>query len=368
MASALDSRYIINGVPQELTPAQMLDAVCPDPVNAEPARDSIVDESFDPDISPIDLQQDKVEEYLSRVLDFRHTSHLSFSDCFTRGRIAGALIDCLWRKGSFKLGDLQLDAQWRWNSDHVGSPAAFYESVRATADYLDALGLPLGRYSFLDSEGGCEVEFRPGLSSDSAGDDIFDIPSRSDHPAMEEGRICPSTLLPDAASWLVYVPFDTSDYRLGGSTLAQSLGLAGGVSPQIADADYFIDCYEVVRELSEDGIILSAASVGDGGLLAAVKRLCSGSIGASVDISDIMKASGEKNPVRVLFAEVPGVVFQIRDIDFDYLDAELLLQDVAFYPLGHPDLSCPDVRVKASAKSGIQTILESLMQNAEGED
>lgn len=87
-----------------------------------------------------------------------------------------------------------------------------------------------------------------------------------------------------------------------------------------------------------------------------------------MDISDIMASAQEKNPVRVLFSEVPGAVIQIRDSDFDYLDAELLLQDVAFYPLGHPVAGGSGVRVKASAKTGIQRILESLMQNAEGED
>jgi len=58
----------------------------------------------------------------------------------------------------------------------------------------------------------------------------------------------------------------------------------------------------------------------------------------------------------------------IEEIDFDYLDAELLLQDVAFFPLGHPTAEPGRVKVKSSSRSGIQTILESLIQNAEGED
>ena len=67
---------------------------------------------------------------------------------------------------------------------------------------------------------------------------------------------------------------------------------------------------------------------------------------------------------------MPGVVIQIRDIDFDYIDAELLLQDVAFYPLGHPAANGGAVRVRSSAKTGIQNILESLVQRqgGEGED
>ena len=63
-----------------------------------------------------------------------------------------------------------------------------------------------------------------------------------------------------------------------------------------------------------------------------------------------------------------SISLQIRDSDFDYVDAELLLQDVVYFPLGHPDPSGHKVTVAASAKSRIQTILESLMLNAEGED
>jgi hypothetical protein len=91
-------------------------------------------------------------------------------------------------------------------------------------------------------------------------------------------------------------------------------------------------------------------------------------VGLGVDVSDVMRAYQEQDVLRILFGEVPGAVIQIQDADFDYLDAELLLQDVAFFPLGHPVPGSDEVRVKASAKSGIQTILESLMQNAEGED
>ena len=175
-------------------------------------------------------------------------------------------------------------------------------------------------------------------------------------------------MAPDPQSWVVYIPFDTSDFRLGGSLLSQTLGLGAGPCPQITDADYFMDCYEVVRELVEDGILLSGATVGEGGLLRTVRQMAADGVGLSVDVADVMRSYQEQDVLRILFGEVPGAVIQIHDADFDYLDAELLLQDVAFFPLGHPVPGSGEVRVKASAKSGIQTILESLMQNAEGED
>lgn len=92
--------------------------------------------------------------------------------------------------------------------------------------------------------------------------------------------------------------------------------------------------------------------------------------GAVLDISDIRRVCADADAVSLLFAEVPGVLIQIRDIDFDYMDAELLLQDVAFYPLGHPAANGGAVRVRSSAKTGIQNILDSLVQRqgGEGED
>ena len=93
-------------------------------------------------------------------------------------------------------------------------------------------------------------------------------------------------------------------------------------------------------------------------------------MGAVVDLSDVMKSAQEGNIVRVLCGEVPGALIQIRDIDFDYVDAELLLQDVAYFPLGRLQAGGCGLEVKSSAKSGIQKILEALIssQGAEGED
>ena len=91
-----------------------------------------------------------------------------------------------------------------------------------------------------------------------------------------------------------------------------------------------------------------------------------GTTGADVSIQDISKAYGEENPVRVLFGEVPGVIVQIADIDYDYVDAELILQDVVYYPIGHPAPGKPGVRL--TGKVEIPQILESLLNTLEGED
>lgn len=368
--SALHSSYVIDGIAREFTPAQLLDAVTAGtPATPEDCPDTIVDETLDPVGAGYEYDPGKVDAYLAGLSDVRKELPLAFAESYSKGRVAEALIDMLWLQGKFRLADLQLKASWKWNSDKVGTGAALYESVKASADYVDALGLKFASYSY-SSASDCDLSFKALLSSDDDGvEDVFvGQPYRSENPTISDRRACPSQIVDDPSSWLVYVPFETCDFRLGGSLLAQTLGFGGGAPPQVEDADYFIDCYEVIRELVEDGLLLSASTVRVGGLLKALNDMVVGDVGATIDISNIMKAYQEKNIVRILFSEIPGVIIQIRDIDFDYLDAELLLQDVAFFPLGHPNPDSRDIRVKASAKSGIQTILESLIQNAEGED
>ena len=370
--SALHAAYVIDGVQEEYTPAQLLDAV----TEAEgrhpftgPAEAREVDESLDPVFPGADFDPARVDAYLEAVLPARKRLPVADADAYTRIRVAAALIDALWRTGRFRLGDLRLDAAWRWDEAPVGARAAFYASVRAAADYVDALGIKFSGYRYARTSGPSELVLRARIARDADEEDYGFIsgPFRSEHPVLGARRSCSATLVPDPQSWLVYIPFDTADFRLGDSLLVQQTGLGGGPAPQITDADYFLDCYEVVRELVEDGILLSGATVGEGGLLRTVRQMAV-ACGVGLDLSDVMCAYQEQDPVRILFSEVPGAVVQIRDTDFDYLDAELLLQDVAFFPLGHPIPGESGIRIKASAKSGIQTILESLIRNAEGED
>ena len=73
--------------------------------------------------------------------------------------------------------------------------------------------------------------------------------------------------------------------------------------------------------------------------------------------------------VRALFAELPGVLVQFRDIDYDYVDSQLMLQDVAYFPLGHPDPSGQGLRVEKTSRNDVSGILASLLRQAtEGED
>lgn len=370
-SSALHSPYIIDGVRQSVTPVQILAGVSAYPIESSSDAElpPMVDETPDVDPAPVALDPRKVEKYLASMQKTAREIPMAFAGAYTRSRIACTLIDCIWKMGHFRIGDLCLDAQWRWNNLKLGNAAGFYRSVEAVGEMLDGLDIRLRNFDISVTDTPCEMRLGADVRTGDFEEDLIEQPFTTASPHIGAAGI-PGSFLPDEQSWIIYIPFDSSAYRLGGSLLAQALGINPPLEPQPIDTDYFIDCYEVVRELVEDGIVLSGATVGEGGLLSALKGMGSPRAGAVLDLSDLKRACSDTDLTSILFAEVPGVVIQIRDIDFDYIDAELLLQDVAFYPLGHPVMNGGAVRVKSSAKTGIQNILESLVQRqgGEGED
>lgn len=377
MVSVLFSDYIIDGVDQELTPAQLLGS-CMDgynPTKPTEEYEAVVDESVDRLLRPCITKSDNIESYLRdvTVLKNSHTAaKVIFTDFYTRQRIAVCLLDALWRKGHFKLGNIMLDIDWKWCSDHMGNLADFYNSVAAASDYMDALGIKLKSYTYTDVPGKTMISVKASVMKDGVSDKDSEEFSEglSSNLSLSTRRARPNHFQNDKSSWIVYVPFDNGKYQLGGSLLAESLGVSGEASPQLLDADYFIDCYEVVREMVEDGIILAGTTVGYGGLMYALQSMTDEGIGADIDLWELMHATGEQDIVRLLFAEVPGAIIQIADLDYDYIDAEFLLQDVAFYPLGHITDSHEGVRVAVSQASPVMNLLESVIRSrsSEGED
>jgi hypothetical protein len=260
--------------------------------------------------------------------------------------------------------------------------ASFYKSVEASSDYIFGLGVKMSDYLFIENDDRCSAKFFAWLPDDElttehdevfeipqeAGTTLFKAPFESSHPWIGHKRKCPATIKADPNSWIIYIPFDTCKFRLGGSLLAQSNGLNGGQEPHIADPDYFIDCYEVIRELTEDGIIKAGCTVGDGGLAVAAEKMCT-EAGLELDISGIKSSYNEPHDASILFGEVPGVLLQINESDFDYLDSQLILQDVAYYPVGRPVADFKGLRFAENSRRGIADILASLLDQAtEGED
>ena len=371
--SPLRRIYVIDGATQVLTPEMMLldcagkEIPAPTGEKTEP----VVDETVD--LAPGTFPDDGTppEHYLPAVLrqlDAPRQYPVHFPESYACSRIAGALLETLFRTGHFRLDDLAADLEWTWDSAPMGNMAAFYAAVRAACEYIDCLGIRLRKWSYTEAEHSA-LQVRTGLTAAEPGeDDEFAEEEAPGKLRFGRKRRCPDVLGANASDWIVYIPFDPCQPRLGGSVLAESVGAPSATAPDIGDGDYFIDCYEVVRELVEDGIIRCGVPVGPGGLMTALSALTREGTGADVDIALLRKSWDGVLPVRALYGEVPGVLVTIADIDFDYLDAELLLQDVVWFPLGHPTPGKPGIRIAPEGAPGIASILESLLNASEGED
>ena len=349
-SSAFSSRFIVDGVPQGPTPADMLLPL--EGLKPSVASDGeIIDESTDLAPSVYKFSAARIDDYLKAVSAFSdgRPMPVQFTDSLTKGSIAAALLDALWREGQFGLGDLSLSLSWHWDEAPVGNMAALYRSVEAAAEYIDALGIPVTGHEYVPEEGGCRFSAKAGGVPDG-------------------GRKCPSVAQGAPSDWVIYVPFDTCEFRLGGSRLSEAVSARSSVAPDISAAEYFSDCYELVRELVADGIVRSGVTVLEGGLLKALADLVPSGSGISADITGIMRAYDEF-PVRVLFSETPGVILTFRDSDFDYIDAEFILQDVAYYPLGHITPDKDGISVITLSQQPLSGILSSILEHhAEGED
>ena len=372
--SALYSHYIIDGLKCDMTPAELLDECMheSDGILELPEFDDIIDEPTEAPLSLFTPDSSKHEEYLEQTLAASSEERqfmMLYPEHFTRMQIAKTLLGRLWSEGHFRLGDLRLWAQWEWNTRHIGNMAAFYASAAAASEYIYGLGISLEDYVFIEGDEGSTAKFFAWLPEAEDEENIFKTsPYESTHPWISESRKCPATLANDPDSRIIYIPFDTCRFKLGGSLLAQENNDNGGKASDINDPDYFIDCYEVVRELTEDGIIMAGVTVADGGLLTAAARMCSEQ-GCDLDISRLSASYQEEDTTKVLFGEVPGVLIQISEDNYDYVDSQLILQDVAYFPVGHPSAEHTGVKVSKTEKNGIAGILASLLsQTSEGED
>lgn len=353
--SPLFSQYILDGEKMEETPFSALyDCLDGNGTVDTPQGpfEDIVDEYLDKKPTAFTYDKSRVDEYVGKILHTpfnKRAVDIDYPVSWTKAAINSLLLDCIFKDGHFSLQDILLMAKWDWNNSPAGNMAAFYDSTVSAGRYLFDLGIKLDRYFVEENRHECR----------------FLLETRN---RMSSRRKCPDTMTGSSTDWLLYIPFDNAKMTLGGSALSRIIGHGSGAELEMVDPDYFIDCYEIVRELIEDGIITAGVPVGRGGLATAAERF-RGRKGLRMDIKGIMSATGENDIVKILFSELPGVLVQIKDSDYDYVDSQLLLQDTAYFPIGHPGTDSNRLEVVSDPSNGISGILESLLNQAsEGED
>ncbi len=370
--SPLHSEYIIDGVHMETTPEYMIKECLPldspDKNTLSISKSPIVDESNTYIAQPATYDSDKLLDYLQECInnprseDYVSTLHPKSSS--TRAA-AKALIDSIWKQGVFQMENLAFNISWEWDTNKIGNLAAFYNSVDALTQYIFDLGLKISNFNFVETTGECRLKISTSIieNEDTELLSFFNEDDANMSKAivrMEDGRYCPERAINIDDSTFVYIPFDTCPPRLGDSLLESVVGKSQGASPNIMDSAYFIDSFEVVRELVEDGVALSGDTTAHGGVISALESL-RGDLGVVMDISNLQSSYMEEDLIKLLFTEIPGVILQIKNTDMDYVDSQLLLQEIAYYPIAYISKNT-DLKVVCEKNSKINGILDSLLR------
>ena len=227
----------------------------------------------------------------------------------------------VWAPINDGLDGLSLSANWMWACKNEGEDARLYAAVESCSNFAIELGIniPTGKDSLsMKQKYPNDEVIAPGTVIISAGGNCTDI-----------RKVVEPVLQRDGGS-IYYINLSQDDFKLGGSSFAQTLNTIGKDAPTIKDAAFFKRAFNTMQELILDNQILAGHDIGSGGLITTLLEMCFAdmNLGAKIDFS----VFEEKDIIKYLFAENIGIVFQAKDDAT--LENKLSANNVSFYKLG----------------------------------
>ena len=254
--------------------------------------------------------------------------------------VAEALTNIVWAPLAEGMDSLSLSANWMWPCrSQEGEDARLYAGVKALSDFCCDLhiNVPTGKDSLSLSQQypNGEKIISPGTVIVSAGGEVSDI-RKVVSPVIRNDKHCS----------LYHIDFSFDEQRLGGSAFAQSLGKIGDDVPTVKNAEYFADAFMAVQELINRGWILAGHDISAGGLITTLLEMCFANTkgGLHINLHDICK---DGDIVKTLFAENPGVVIEVSDEHKQEFAEFMTEQGVGFAKIGYPVEDARTLVVKA---------------------
>ena len=220
--------------------------------------------------------------------------------------IAESLTNIVFAPLTHGLSGVSLSANWMWPCRNKGEDARLYDAVEAASQFAISLGIniPTGKdsLSMTQKYAGDEADvLSPGTVIISAAGEVSDVK-----------KIVSPVLQNEPNSAVYHIDFSFAPLALGGSALAQSLGKLGNETPSVDEPEYFRDAFAAVQELIAGGYVLAGHDISAGGLVTTLLEMCfpNSKGGLKIDFSAIPEA----DLVKLLFAENPGVVLQLKNL------------------------------------------------------
>ncbi|AWW29663.1 phosphoribosylformylglycinamidine synthase [Echinicola strongylocentroti] len=218
--------------------------------------------------------------------------------------IAEALTNLVWAPIEDGLSGISLSANWMWPAKNKGENDRLYRAVQAVSDFAIDLGIniPTGKDSLSMTQ-----KYPDGKTVYSPGTVIIS--------SVGECADIRKTVTPDlksvADTELLYIDFSKDSAQLGGSSFAQVVNKIGNTPPTVKDNEYFAKAFMAIQQLIEKGLILSGHDISSGGLITTLLEMTFPTKACGLDVkTDQLE---EKDIIKALFAENPGVVIQAKD-------------------------------------------------------
>ncbi|MDR1880567.1 MAG: phosphoribosylformylglycinamidine synthase [Tannerellaceae bacterium] len=218
--------------------------------------------------------------------------------------IAEALTNLVFAPLTDRLKGVSLSANWMWPCRNEGEDARLYRAVQAASGFACALGIniPTGKdsLSMTQKYGEDRKVMAPGTVIISAGAEVSDV-----------RKIVSPVVVNDKGTAIYYIDFSFDGLKLGGSAFAQVLNTLGDETPTVTDTDYFRTAFDTVQEAIERELILSGHDISAGGMITALLEMCFANVEGGLAVT--LDRIAEADLVKILFAENPGILVQVKD-------------------------------------------------------
>lgn len=238
----------------------------------------------------------------------------------SRLAITESLANLVFAPLTHELKGVSLSANWMWPAKNEGENARLYQAVKAVSDFACELGIniPTGKDSMSMTQKYPDGEkvYAPGTVIISSVAEVSNI-NQTISPVIDYSA---------KDSVLLYVDFSGGDFNLGGSSLAQTLSMLGGETPDAKPA-VVGRAFNAIQKLIKSERVFAGHDVSAGGLITALLELCFANTKGGLHV-DLSQFAGEV--VNILFSEKPALVLQTTPAAIALLEKE----GIAFNQIG----------------------------------
>ncbi len=219
------------------------------------------------------------------------------------------------------LSHVKCSVNWMWAAKLPGEGARMYDAATAVGELMTKLGIAADR-----GKDSISMAARVGSENVKAPGEVV-ISAYASMPDISK-KVTPDIKKP-GESKLVLIDLSEGRNRLGGSALAQALDQLGDESPDLDNPTLFMNAFNTIQRMIDDGLILACHDRSDGGLITTlVEMILSCNCGMSIELRN------EEEAIPQLFSEELGMVLEYLPTNESKIQSLLKESEVPFTILG----------------------------------